>query len=84
MQTNSSTTKPALKLAIEKAFSRAKRNGSSETANSDVIISQLASDIAAAIDSYILSTPLIVVVQPGQTVATSSGAGSTTTPGTGQ
>lgn len=84
MQINSSATKPVLKLAIESAFSKAKMNGSSPSANSDAIISQLADDIAAAIDSYISSTQLFVIVQPGQAVATSSGAGSTTSPGTGQ
>jgi len=83
MTIDSSTSLPALKKGIEDAFNKAKSSGERDGANSSQIITQLAQDISSAINSYIIATNITITVSPGQSVATSSGAGSTTTPGTG-
>jgi hypothetical protein len=76
--------KGALQKSIADAFDHAKKSGSAPGANSDAIIQTLAKEIADAIDTYSTSLQVTVKVFPGQTVATSGGAGSTTTSGTGQ
>ena len=76
--------KPALQVAIATAFLNAKNNGSIDGASSDSIIQALAREIADAIDKYSTNLVVTVTVQPGQTVATSSGAGSTASPGIGK
>lgn len=75
--------KPDLQTQIEAAFKNAKDNGSVDGASPDTIIKTLAKEIADAIDSYAKGMVITVNVQPGQTVSTSSGLGSTTTPGIG-
>jgi hypothetical protein len=76
--------KPDLQSAIATAFQNAKNNGSLDNASSDAIIQALAREIADAIDRYSTGLVVTVTVQPGQTVATSSGAGTTTSPGIGK
>jgi hypothetical protein len=76
--------KPILQSAIATAFQNAKNNGSMDGASPDSIIQTLAREIADAIDKYSTNLVVTVTVQPGQAVATSSGAGSTTSPGIGK
>lgn len=76
--------KPALQVAIATAFLNAKNNGSIDGASSDSVIQALAREISDAIDNYSTNLVVTVTVQPGQTVATSTGAGSTTSPGIGK
>lgn len=75
--------KPSLQTQIEAAFKNAKDNGSVDGTSSDTIIKTLAKEIADAIDSYAQGMVITVNVQPGQTVSTPLGLGSTTTPGIG-
>lgn len=84
MKIDSSISKPTLKVSIEAAFNKAKASGEREGASPSLIIDQLAQDLSAAIDAYIVATNITITVQPGQVVTTPSGAGSTTTPGVGQ
>ena len=72
-----------LQRLIADAFTHAKNNGSKPGANSDAIIQSLALEIANAVHAYATNLRIDVTVQPGQSVVTSGGAGSTTSPGTG-
>ena len=77
------TTKPVMKSSIESAFKKAKDAGAVDGADPDKIISDLANDIASAVDSYVKS--ITVMINPGIPVATAgspaSQVGATTGPG---
>jgi len=77
------TGKPAMKSAIESAFKKAKDAGAKDGADPDAIMSNLANDIAAAVDSYV--TSITVMINPGIPVATAGSpaaqVGATTGPG---
>ena len=70
--------------SILNALRESRDLGREDNADSDAIISQLASDLTNAIDSYV--TSIVVTINPGQVVQTTgvSGptVGSTISPGT--
>jgi len=70
--------------SILNALRESRDLGREDNADSDAIISQLASDLTNAIDSYV--TSIVVTINPGQVVSTvgTSGptVGSTISPGT--
>lgn len=76
--------KTTLGASIERALRRSRESGKADSADSDEIISQLASDLTNAIDAYV--TTIVVTINPGQVVQASGAAGpsvgSTITPGT--
>lgn len=76
--------KTTLGASIERALRRSREAGKSDNADSDAVISQLASDLTSAIDTYV--TSIVVTINPGQVVQASGIAGpsvgSTITPGT--
>jgi hypothetical protein len=76
--------KTTLGTSIERALRRSREAGKSDNADSDAVISQLASDLTSAIDAYV--TSIVVTINPGQVVQAVGQAGpsvgSTITPGT--
>lgn len=76
--------KSVLESSIRQAFVKAKNAGAETGANPEEIISQLASDIASAVDTY--TTSIIVTINPGQTVSGMAGTypviANVVTPGT--
>lgn len=60
--------KPTLMNSIQAAFTAARDSGSQDSASSDIIISQLSSDITEAIDAYVKS--IVVQINPGGVTAT--------------
>ena len=77
------TLKQDIKVALQKVRDSGKQKG----ANSNSIISQLSSDLAAAIQKYMESAQVITAhtINPGQIApAGPSGVGTTVSPGAGQ
>ena len=77
------TLKQDIKVALQKVRDSGKQKG----ANSNSIISQLSSDLAAAIQKYMESAQVITThtINPGQIApAGPAGVGTTVSPGTGQ
>lgn len=68
----------ALQSAISSAFERSRQDGSADGADSNAVISQLSSDIAAAVEAYV--STVTVKILPGIVVTTdpATGVGSTT------
>ena len=78
-----------LKVDLDTAYKKAKDDGSAAGADPDSIISNLAQDVADAIQAYMESAQVITshIITPGQSAASSipiaSGPGVTVSPGSG-
>lgn len=82
-----SVAKVGLEAQIKAAFNKAKQNGSEDGDNSDAVISQLAQELANAINAYTTSAVVQVTIVntavvgagggvPGPVVGTGIGTGS--------
>lgn len=66
----------ALQSAIFDAFDKSRQDGSADGADPNTIMTQLSSDIAAAVEAYV--STVTVKILPGIPVTTTTDTGSTT------